>query len=88
MTNEEALKIVFNSITKDCNPCNCGGCIKDSSPCFEYKAIKQIEKDLEVLEILKELLKYPDFRLELIWDVQLYIGDGEKIEKVKDWLDV
>ena len=53
----------------------------------DNQEIEFTEKDLEVLEILKELLKnvefYKDFIIDLEWDFE----EDEKIKKVKKWLE-
>lgn len=78
MKNKESLKIITDSITERCHPCSCSDCIESSGPCLEYRAIKQIEKDLEVLEILKSILN----------NSYLFMIKNEKdYLKVKEWLN-
>lgn len=72
MTRKEALERINDSITENCRPCSCSDCVENGDPCLEYRAFKQIEKDLEVLEILKN---------------EYMILTQDTILKVKEWLN-
>lgn len=87
MNSKEVLDTITNSITKNCNTRICIYCVNNKN-CNDYKAIKQIEKDLDVLEIIQPMLKIKKSGTWEYLDTKHGLFDTkEELEKVKEWLE-